>query len=131
MSGGLGIIMTQEQRAFTREDRKLQIITAMLIRAERGAQPHTTYSLAAALNMRVSPHFRRIVDELVKARLVNKIETAHRPKWRKYLLEPNMVLIKRSYGEVWKLHARRKKNRNKVIVNSGGKQVEMFANWRR
>lgn len=122
--------MTQEQRAFSLADRKLQIVTAMLIRAEKGAQPHTTYSLAAALNMRVSPHFRGIVDSLVQERLINKIETSHRPKWRKYLLEPNMVLIKHYYGDVWKLHVKRKKKRNKIIVNSGGVQQEMFANWR-
>lgn len=122
--------MKNRQRAYSRDDRKLQMVTAMLVRVENGASPHTAYSLAAALDMRVSPHFRGILEELVSETIVNKIKRAHRPNRCKYLLEPNLVLIKRYYGDVWKLHVVRKKKRNRLIVNSGGIQTEMFANWR-
>ena len=113
-----------------REDRKLQIIIAMLIRVENKSQPYTAHSLADALGMRPSPHFSGILNELVSAQFIRKIETAHRPNRSKYLLEPNLVLIKHYFPEAWKLHVSRKKERNQITVNSHGAQAQLFPDWR-
>lgn len=123
--------MRDIQRAFKREDRKLQMITAMLIRVEKGAQPHTAYSLAKELDMRRSPHFLKILQELVDVGLVKKVETVHRPDVMKYLYEPDLKMIKKFYGDVWKQHVQRKKKRDKIVINAGGKQLDMFADWRK
>lgn len=118
-------------RAYGRDDRKLQMLTQMMIRVERNAQPHTAYSLAKSLDMRVSPHFRKILEELVTGSFVNKIETEHRPNKKKFLYEPNMKQIKLFYGNVWEAHRVRKKKSDKIVVNAGGKQLDMFADWRK
>lgn len=118
------------QRAFSRADRKLQMVTAMLIRLENRAQPHTTYSLAAALDMRVSPHFRSILEELVAERLVMKVETYHRPKWLKYSLVPQTKMIRHLFSVAWTLHVSRMKAAGRIKLNSDEEQQEMFADWR-
>jgi len=123
--------MRDTQRAFKRDARKLQMITAMLIRVEKGAQPHTAYSLATALDMRVSPHFRKILEELVSAGLVHKVEKAHRPNRVKYWYEPDTGMIKKFYGNVWREHRQRKKKRDRIVINVGGEQLSMCANWRK
>lgn len=80
--------------------------------------------------MRVSPHFRKILQELVSVGLVKKVETIHRPDVMKYLYEPDLKMIKKFYGDVWKIHTQRKKKRDKIVINAGGKQLDMFADWR-
>jgi len=73
-------------RAYSRAERKNQIILTLAIRAEHGGKPQATmYQIAKSLDMRPSTHLQKILMEMLTEHLLT-VETApHRPNKDKRL----------------------------------------------
>lgn len=67
-------------KAFTRDERKVQIMAALAIKAQHGEPPRMTmYQLAKRLDMSPSTHLLNILKEMQSAGLLTCERQEHRP----------------------------------------------------
>jgi len=73
-------------KAYSRAERKEQILNTLLIKVQHGKKPNATmYQIAKSLDMSPSNHLMKILKEMAKDGQLNWYTTDHRPGLKKYV----------------------------------------------
>lgn len=75
-------------KAYSRDERKVQVLQALAIKAQRGEQPRMTmYQIAKRLDLSPSTHLMNILKEMEEQGMLQSFTTTHRPNMRRRVWE--------------------------------------------
>lgn len=115
---------------YSRAERKRQIVWHLLNAWVRHSDVRWTVSrIARVLDMAKSQHLLLILRELEMDGAANSQLEPFRGLPRR-IYAPTLEGIQLLYPDLWREFVAEGKQQKKIVVNVGGVQSEMFANWR-